>query len=324
MPAREPRRMARLKKTITPARRSPGKRISASDAVAMGQLFYASSILLLAAGGAVLVGGRRAGGGTRFRRTLRPRRGVRLRARGVVRARPLGPAAHLAPVGRRGRAIMIALRTAQRPEQRAHHLPVGALARRGRVRPALLDPRAGPRRADGGGTHVGGMGAVGALRGRDRALRGRGGALAVALGGARPPALRIALPLRLVLRAGQRRGDRVPRVGAQLGDRVAGSGLRANGARHRALVAELHLPRQPRARRVRDADVPGEVDAGVDPPPGQVASPEVTAADERPGIDGSGDRGAARRRAPAVPVVDEGRTVPVAEGAPSYVARADG
>src|SRR6185295_14601862 len=242
MPAREPRRMARLKKTITPARRSPGKRISASDAVAMGQLFYASSILLLAAGGAVLVGGRGAGGGTRFRRTLGPRLGVRLRARCIVRARPFGPAAHLAPVGGRGRAIVVALGAAQRPEQRTHYLPVGALARRGRVRPALLDPWAGRHRAGGGGTHVGGMGAVGALRRRGRALRGRGRALAVALGGARPPALRIALPLRLVLRPRQRHGDRVLRVGAQLGDRVAGPGLRADGARHRALVAQLHLP----------------------------------------------------------------------------------
>src|SRR6266581_1356124 len=160
MPASEPSRMARLKPTITPARRSPPKRTSASDAVAMGQLFYATSILLLAAHGSVRLG-LGAGSGTRLGRPLRPRLRMRLRPRRVVRPASLGPAAHLAALGVGRGTLAIVFPAAQRPEHGPHDLAVRALARR--RHPPLLHPWTGGGTSRGSRAHVG----------RVRALRRR-------------------------------------------------------------------------------------------------------------------------------------------------------
>src|SRR5438034_3663519 len=354
--------MAALKTRITPARRRPPRRIPASAAVPMGETITlrrlelggasvapprpparsagvnpaplaALSVVLLAAGGA-LPRRLRARRRTDFRRPLGARRRLRLCARRLFRPAPLGPAPHLPAVGRGSRALPLAFGPAQGPEKRPHHLAVGALA--GRWRLALL--RAGPadgHRARGGRPHVGGMGALDALaasersrghhtfrRRRHRALRRGGHPLLVT--GTRAAALRLPLPLRLVLLAGKRRGNRVPGIAAQLGDRVAGAGLGADAARHCALgLAQLHLAGQADARRVHYPDVAREVDGPIDPPPAQVAGAHVGPAHEGPGIDRGRRVAASHRPATVATVVDERGPIAIAEGAPTHVARTD-
>src|SRR5437773_6921920 len=159
-------------------------------------------------------------------------------------------------------------------------------------------------------------------RRRHRALRRGGHPLLVT--GTRAAALRLPLPLRLVLLAGKRRGNRVPGIAAQLGDRVAGAGLGADAARHCALgLAQLHLAGQADARRVHYPDVAREVDGPIDPPPAQVAGAHVGPAHEGPGIDRGRRVAASHRPATVATVVDERGPIAIAEGAPTYVARTD-